>query len=318
LPAFTIQPPVQNELRALERKAAEVLAQDFAFTEVYNYSFVSGDQIKKFGEDPALSLELDNPLSKEKPFLRRSLLPNLLEVIKKNADYNAIGIFEIGQIYQKELPGLRVSSGSNELLPREDVMFSAIYHDRKNERPFSEVKKIYNRLSYLLGMEAVATPTSSLDFSHPARAEEYKIGESVIGHCFELHPKVAQDFGVEGRVGILNLNLSLLASLLVGKKVNHYELLSPYPEVSRDLAFMVDKKITNAEIVGALVGLDQILKKVELFDDYEDERGDLSKKSLAYHFVFSHPSRTLTSEEVGKVEEQIKTILQQKFQVEFR
>ncbi|MFA6105729.1 MAG: phenylalanine--tRNA ligase subunit beta [Patescibacteria group bacterium] len=318
LPTFTITPPLKNSLRSLERRIAEILVRDFAYTEVYNYSFVSAEQMNKIGEDISLALELDNPLSKEKPFLRRSLLPNLLEIFKKNADHEEIAVFEIGQVYQKELSGLRVSAGSNDLLPREDTYLTVIFSNRKNNQPFGEVKKIAIRIMNLLGVESQALPATPAFHIHPARAEEIKIGENSVGKYYELHPRVCKNFGVEGRVSVLTLNLSQLSDLVSPQIVGHYEPMSQYPEVERDLAFVVDKKITNQEVVEVLAGLDPVLKKIELFDSYEGEKLAVNKKSLAYHFTFSHQERTLTSDEVSVVEQKIKSVLTSRFQAELR
>jgi phenylalanyl-tRNA synthetase beta chain len=318
MPSFVITPPAKNTLRDLEKKCGEVAVEDFGYYEVYNYSFVSSDQIKKIGEDPSLSLELDNPLSKEKPYLRRTLLPNLLEIFKKNSDRSKIKVFESGQTYRKDLPGFRTSAGGSELLPRQDTEFTAIVYDRNDNQPFWQAKKLAIRLFERVGVEVNFESAEPQSFSHPSRIQRVSVNGNEIGYCFELHPRIVKNFGVEGRVGVLTLNLSTLVESVPKVATGRYEPLPSYPEVERDLAFVVDKKVTNAEIVKSLMGSDPLLKKVQMFDSYSGQKLPENKKSVAYHLIFAHSERTLTSDEVMLAENKVRAILTDKWQAEFR
>jgi phenylalanyl-tRNA synthetase beta chain len=84
MPMFAIGSPEVNAVRALERNIKNIMARSLGYTEVYNYSFVSKTQIEAMGDDASRYIELDNPLSKEKPYLRRCLVLNLLENISAN------------------------------------------------------------------------------------------------------------------------------------------------------------------------------------------------------------------------------------------
>ena len=318
LPAFIINPPIKNKLRQLERFFGEVAVRDFGYSEIYNYSFVSESQLKMVGESIQDSLELNNPLSKEQPYLRQSLLPNLLEVLRKNSDRSEIKIFEIGQTYQKDLPGLRSSSGGSELLPRQDTYFMAIFNDRKVPMPFWQVKNMLIRIFDSLGVQFDLRSGDGKSCFHPARNQNIFVGEVLVGNCFELHPRVAKNFGIEGRAGVLNINLSELVNVLPQNVESNFKSIAMHPEVERDLAFLIDKDVTNFEIVSALSESDKLLKKIEMFDFYEGEKLPSEKKSVAYHFVFGSSDRTLTSEEVAVAVEKIKNILKEKWQVEFR
>lgn len=318
MPSFPIVPPTKNTLRDIEKKCGEIAVGDFGYFEVYNYSFVSPDQLKKLGEDPQLSLELDNPLSKEKPFLRRDLYPNLLEVFRKNPDESKIKVFESGQTYRKDLPGFRTSTGGSELLPRQDTFFTAMVYERGNDQPFWEIKKLSERIFENLGVTIEYNNGSTSEIAHPARAQQILVNGSDIGSCFELHPRIAKNFAIEGRVGVLNINLSLLSEAVPKIHSRRYEELPLYPEVERDLAFVISKNVSNADVVSSLAGVDPLLKKVLMFDSYEGDKLAENKKSVAYHLIFSHSDRTLTSEEVAVAENKIKAILTEKWQAEFR
>jgi phenylalanyl-tRNA synthetase beta chain len=143
LPLGTIAPPEVNGLRMIETNLREVATKECAYTEVYNYSFVSEHQIKALGDACENYIELDNPLSKEKPFLRRNLLISLLENVQHNQEmYDELAVYEIGKTYLPEEAGPRVDPKSDELLPRQDTWFTAVYRHKKDSTPFWKVRRI--------------------------------------------------------------------------------------------------------------------------------------------------------------------------------
>lgn len=319
LPEFRIAPPIENRLRSVERKITDLLVEEQGFTEVYNYSFVSLDQIKKTGDDPAQYLELDNPLSKEKPYIRRDLLQNLLDNLVKNAGKrDRLKIFEIGQVYLPELPGLRSTPSSDELLPRQDTWLMAVYFDKKTSNAFSLARQALEGLTFRLPFKFKIEPAATVaPAEHPSRVAEVMLNEQPVGKLFELHPKAAKSFGLEGRVGILKINLSLVENNW-SEDGKLYQPIAVYPETDRDLAFLIDKKITNQEISDALSAVDPMLKNVELFDVFEGEGVGEDKKSMAYHLTLASAERTLKTEEVDGVMGKVKSVLENKFKVEFR
>ena len=115
----------------------------------------------------------------------------------------------------------------------------------------------------------------------------------------------------------MEINLTKLAELKKEKQV-FYESVPAYPDMERDLALVVAKKITHQEVADELLGSGPLLKAVELFDLYAGANIGENKKSLAYHFIFRHPDRTLKTEEVDAVMEKIKELLKQKFAAEIR
>ncbi len=320
LPDFPIAPVVVSPLKKLENVVRSMLVENLKYTEIYTYSFVSEAQITKVGDDPKLYLELDNPISKERPYIRRSLLPNLLEVLEKNsADRDRLALFEIGLVFRADEAGLRSEAKSDELLPRQDTWVTCVYAEKKDRTPFWEAKRISELFLSHTGiiLKSVAPETGSLAaWQHPARSLNLVHENQVVGQVYELHPAVSEKIGL-GRVGVCSLNFSLLQSL-GEEQFSTYVPVAVYPEVQRDLAFVVSKSLSHETIVSALAAVDPLVTRVDLFDVFMGGSLPEGAKSMAYHITYAHPDRTLISTEVDAAEKKIVELLQKKFQAEIR
>lgn len=324
LPSFPINPPPANETRVLERKISGVLVNNLGYTEVYNYSFVSAGQINKIGDDAGKYIELANPLSKEKPFLRRSLLLNMLENAEAGLNTNEeIKIFETGKVFRSEVSGAREKTNGDGLLPRQDTMLTLIFSSKKVSTPFYEARRAAEEIfsSLCLPFEAVSPESDDkiLPYEHPGRSALLRAGDKTVGMLSELRPAVAEKFGLKTRAGLATINLDTLSEVLI----NHppkivYRPLPVYPEAERDIAFLAPADTKHADIIKVLLKSDNFLKKAELFDVYTGKETGEAKKSLAYRLTFGKADRTLTTEEVDKAVLAVTLALQEKFGVEIR
>ncbi len=318
MPAFSIIPPEVNVLKKMERSCKNILVNSLSYTEVYNYSFISPQTIVKMGDDATKYLELDNPLSQDRPFLRRHLLNNLLENVKKNIDdYPELRLFEVGKKFLVEKPGARAAANSSELLPRQDTWLVAIFTGKKNKNAFWEARRAAETVFVELNKELKLTPPKKLlPWLHPSRSGEMVLGDRYVGSVFELHPTAAENFGLECSVAVMALNLDELANLPeVTKK---YSSIVEFPAVERDLAISVKKDVAHADVMAALLGATPLLQSVDLFDVYEGEGVGADYKSMAYHFVYQNQERTLVAEEVDKAHEGLVKILKEKFNASVR
>lgn len=318
MPMFAIGSPEVNTVRALERNIKNIMARSLGYTEVYNYSFVSKTQVDAMGDDVARYIELDNPLSKEKPYLRRCLVLNLLENISANQARNAVcAFFEIGKVFRNEDPGLRAQANGDVLLPGQDAWLTAVYSEKKNNTPFWKAKEVVEVLTDNLvpGLMVVRSETVGVG-RHPARSASVLLGDQEVGYLYELHPQVAKNFGLENRVGIVKLNISRLANLPVAEK--RYAPINPFPIAERDIALLVKKNVAHQDIIRALESVSPLLHTVKLFDVYQGAHIAADYKSMAYHFVYQSSERTLVTEEVDAAHEKIISVLKEKFGAEVR
>ncbi|MCX6780245.1 MAG: phenylalanine--tRNA ligase subunit beta [Candidatus Magasanikbacteria bacterium] len=321
LPNFPINPPEKNVLRDLERDVSEILVKTLGYNEVYNYSFVSDAQVNKMGDDLVQYLELDNPLSKERPFLRRNLLPNLLENIKNNIEnYSEVKIFEIGKVFSTKQNGLRLDSNGDDLLPKQDTWVATMYAGKKEVTPFWQARRALENIFVALKTDfQIVAADMVKPWEHPTRLALVMVGGEMVGVVCEINPIVAQSLGVEQRVGVLQLNLSLLVEILSRQeKQTSYRAASVYPEVMRDLAFLVKKEFTHGQILKALEKTNALLKNVELFDVYEGSKISEGYKSMAYRLTFGHHDRTLTADEIENAMKKAQEELKKEFNAEVR
>lgn len=318
MPVCSIVPPEINRLRQLERKVMETLVQELSYTEVYNYSFVSPGQVEKLGNDLSKYLELDNPLSKEKPFLRRCLLLNLLENLEKNlAWFDEVKLAESGQVFRPKEKGEKVKEGERDCLPGQETWLTTVWASKKEMTPFWQARRAAEMIFAELNLEWQARPMKEpMPWQHPSRQAALVCEGKEVGLYCELNPLVGEKFGLLARVGVLEINLNRL--LEVGEKAPVAGGAPDYPEVKRDIAFLVDKKVSHENLVSVIRSVDVLIKKTELFDVYEGEKIGAGKKSVAYHLIFRHPERTLTSVEVEAAREKVKKILRDKFSAEIR
>ncbi len=299
LPSFPISPAPVNPARALEHAVRDILVTGLGYSEVSNYSFVSQKQILDLGDVLDGYLELDNPLSQDKPFLRRSLLPNLLENVSRAiAAGNEVKIFEIGKVFRANEAGARVRANSDELLPSQDVWFTAIYAAKKDKVPFWQARQVLEILMNGLGYDWEVSDSARQisNWEHPTRTLIMSVGGENCGSVCEVHPLVCEKYGVDYRVATVNIRLSTL-STLDKRKVVHQASVA-HPSVERDIAFVVKKEVAHAEVLSTLANIDHLLTKVELFDVYEGATIGDEFKSMAYRLTYSHRERTLKSEEV--------------------
>ena len=115
------------------------------------------------------------------------------------------------------------------------------------------------------------------------------------------------------------MNLSAVAEKSsVAVRTTSFARLSLFPEVVRDVAFVVAQDVTHDSIEQSLRQADQLITKVTLFDVYTGTKMETGHKSMAYRVTFNSDQRTLTSAEVDAAEQRLKGILTSQFNATLR
>jgi phenylalanyl-tRNA synthetase beta chain len=275
------------------------------FQEVLNYSLTSlemlgmlSSELRLLGPSP---MKVSNPMSKEQEYLRTSLRAGLLSVLARNERYeeNGVRLYEIGKVFMpREMD-----------LPEEHEMLCAVLSGsqrrlswRGEEEPvdFFVAKGVVETILARLGIEArfEASQDESL---FPGRTANVVVGGK-LGTVGELHPKVSKAFGLSTTAYLVEIDLDKLSSLAANLKT--FRAIPRYPSTSRDVALLVDEKVTYQQICFIIHSF-SLVSSVVLFDFYLGEQVPEGKKSLAFRIVYQSLTHTLTDGEVDEVQQQI-------------
>ena len=165
---------------------------------------------------------------------------------------------------------------------------------------FYDMKGVVEELLDKLGMRKRPEydPKAGKPFLHPGRQAEVYYEGMDLGYLGEVHPQVADNYGIGGRayVAVIDL-LNLLECATFDRK---YTGLAKYPAVSRDLSMVVPKNVLAGDIEHVLVQRGgKILENYQLFDIYEGAQIKEGYKSMAYTVVFRSKDRTLTEDDIN-------------------
>lgn len=276
--------------------------------EIQTYSFVSPksiDMIRLPKDAPERDfVRLINPLGEENSVMRTLLTPNMLEVLGRNYTRNLeqAKAFELGNIFH--------SLGSLEDgLPAEELHLVLGCYG-KNESFFT-LKGILSQLFIKLGIPQPEFKASQgRGTYHPGRCAEIIICNTTFGIIGEIHPEVANDYGIDTKVYVAELSFDSLIKAANVKRL--YAPLAKYPAINRDIALLVKEEalVGDLEKIIKAHGT-ELLEKVQLFDVYRGNQVEDGKKSCAFNLVYRAKDRTLKEEEVNRIHQDVLNALKE-------
>lgn len=324
MPRIDMAAPLANAERQLERKIKNILSVGARLTEVYNYSFLGEQQLLKLKMDPALAIKLANPLSQDLAMLRPSLVPLLLENIKTNqAKENFISIYEIGSIFLNSPGEINKDNKGQETLPFQEKHLAMVLAGSETGDLFRRLKGIIAYLLTSLDLEVIFEKTKIFPawaqnsatagiFANliksgsagPNSDREFNGTSIKIGCVAKLDKNITRSWGIKQSAVIAEINFRKLFELASARPVKQFEEPPKYPEVLRDLAFVVNEKILYNNIRKQIINFSNLIKQVELFDVYQGGRLGQGKKNLAFHIIYQ-ADKTLTSQEIDEIQEKL-------------
>ncbi|MGA7809424.1 MAG: phenylalanine--tRNA ligase subunit beta, partial [Bradyrhizobium sp.] len=139
---------------------------------------------------------------------------------------------------------------------------------------------------------------------HPGRSGTIQIGpQNQLGSFGELHPRTLEALRADGPLLAFEVILDRIpAAKQKPTRAKPLLDLSPFQPVSRDFAFIVDRRVKAADIVRAAQGVDKkLITDVTVFDLYEGKGIDEAKKSIAIAVTMQPREKTMTDEEIEAV-----------------
>ena len=299
---------------AAREKVANILT-GIGFYEIFTNSITNS----AYFDEATLqsSVKMINNLSAELDILRPTMLPTGMEVISHNINRkNTDGCFyEFGNTYHKEEDGkynevkhlsLYVTGNSN----------AAGWNEKASKADFYFLKAACEKIFAATGVTNVLFEANADDTFETGAILRIKNKE--IGRIGITSEKVNKQFGIKQPVLYADL---LWEEMLTNKKSNRfsYREISKFPSVQRDLALVVDKAITYAQVEKMAAGLQlSYLQKTRLFDIFESDKLGANKKSMAVNFTFEDSSKTLTDAEIDEMMNKIITACEKQLQAEIR
>ena len=278
--------------------------------ETLSYALIPESEVHKYTTDEFTHINLADPMSEDRKTLRYSLLYSLEQVYEYNKarNYKDVCIFELGKGFFKE-------DTYKEELKLAGLMTGKYYLDINNSNvDFYIVKGIVEELLDYLGYNGrysinVGNVPSEL---HPGVSALINMQGKDIGIIGKLHPSITKD-----DVYVFEINLD---KLLVNRTSNiKFKEVPKFLGMEKDVAFIVNKDITNKEIMDVIKKSGgRLLTSIELFDLYEGDKIAQDEKSLAYKLKFEDKDKTLTDDEVMTVFNKIINDVESKLNVKLR
>ncbi|MBI4256716.1 phenylalanine--tRNA ligase subunit beta [Candidatus Uhrbacteria bacterium] len=311
LPSFSIKPPVQDPVRDFARRVRKTMSLGLGATEVYRYAFVSPEMLQTLGFDPGDHLKLANPLAEDRPYLCQSLVPNLFDtVIINHRAFPVVSVFEIDRVFFGKLKG--DEDGQGGMLPAQPYHFGIAYSAQGDESPIVELRRQVETTLHIAGFDVTFREMEEPGaWMHPSRAAEILVNGKKHGVLAEARPDVAQALGIDRRVAIAELNLSMLAAL--GRAPSVFSPIPPYPDAKRDIAFTVAERTPAEGLEKAVRKASALLVEYDLFDIYRGKGIEEGQKSMAAHITFRSLEKTLEAQEVDEEMRKIRQMLEKEF-----
>jgi len=291
------------------RKLISKRLRSLGLNESKTYTLTSPEMAKLFKYEEKENAVLPNPMSIDKSVLRTTLIPSLLNVYDYNKARKAkdVMLYEISKTYDKEYN----EESKIAILMKGNYILNE-WNQTKVKVDFYLIKGIVEDLLDYLGFKNRYTfEKNPLPQLHPGICASIMLDRKQIGVIGKVHPSLKKD---DIYVAELSLN-----ALMAKVKPIKFKEASKYPEIIKDMAFIVKKETTSEEIENIIKRAGgRLLTNVHVFDVYTGENVKENEKSIAYSLTFSDQNRTLTEEEVTEVFNNIIKNVEEKIDAKLR
>ncbi|MBF7686770.1 phenylalanine--tRNA ligase subunit beta [Acinetobacter rathckeae] len=306
-------PSYQDQFELVQLRQTVVT---LSYQEAISFSFADAKLEKQLNPD-VQPLMLANPISSELAAMRSTLLSSLIPCVQYNLNrqQNRVRFFELGLRFDyqnashldelKQIPTLAlIAVGSR--TPEQ-------WHAKPQSMDFFDFKGEVEEI-LAAGRVNVSYERSQRAWLHPGQSAEILLNGQSIGYLGRLHPSLESN---------LDLGVTWVAELdqraVLQSYVSNFTELSRFPSIRRDIALLIDDKISVKEIQQLIKNTGgELLDSTWLFDVYTGQGVEEGKRSLAFALLWQHPSRTLEDAEIKLGMDQIINVLESTYQATLR
>ncbi len=277
------------------RAVAEDIAEFCGFSQGMMYSFESPKVFDKLllPQDSPLrrAVKISNPLGEDFSIMRTTPMNGMLTSLAFNYNHRNknVRLYELANVYlPKQLPLTE--------LPEEKMMFTlGMYGDGD----FFTMKGVVEELLEKVGLTGRKSysPEDKKPYLHPGRQADIVYGKKVLGYLGEIHPLVADTYGIGEKAYVAVIDMGAVTELATFDR--KYTGIARFPAVTRDISMVVPKEILAGQIEAMINQRGgKILEGCQLFDIYEGAQIKRGFKSMAYSIVFRANDRTLEESDI--------------------
>lgn len=336
LPAKAQTPTITLEEKVIKRIHELLLSA--GLNEIQTSSLIGKPMLDKFkiGYDDENAVKVLNAASEDYSMLRQTLSASVLNCMKYNFDNGQKNFwaYEIGKTYIKTSPADEKNTGVKETRVLEGVLTGEVQNSKwqiKTSTDFYTVKgimeNIFNDLEVSRRIKLAPLEETELakdnNILHPYRtAVVVLLGKKPqpIGYFGQVHPTLIDKLKLNQDAFLFNLNLTELISA-VKETVPRFKHLPQFPEVRRDIAFIINDDVTFEDIQKVIKSSvkQNIFKGSEIFDVYQGEHVEDGFKSVAFRIKMQDENATLTDEIIEQQMTSVREKLQKTYaQISFR
>lgn len=285
---------------------------DFGFYETLNYSLYSPSAIDKLmiNDERKNVIKLANPISDDLSTVRTVMAHALLLDIHYNLSVGNknLRFFEVGRVYQpKALPLTE--------LPVENNRLSIAVCEEGYD--FFDLKNVIENLLVSFPLDYKLERSTEPYLHSGVSADIIASDGKKVGWFGKVNKKVLKNYDIAEDVYYAELDTDYLSQL--PEKTYATKEISKFPIVERDIAVVVDEKVTNGELISAIKSAcGKHFVECELFDIYRSESLGVNKKSLAYKIRLVSEEKTLTADEINSIIKKVLKSLEFRFGAKLR
>ena len=283
-------------------ETARDIAEFCGFSQGYSYSFESPKVFDKLliPQDDQLrkAISISNPLGEDFSIMRTISLNGMLNSLAFNYNHRNknVKLYELGNVYlPKSLPLTE--------LPDERMQFTLGMY---GEGDFFTMKGVVEEFFEKVGLRKNAKydPNAGKPYLHPGRQANIIYEGTVVGYIGEVHPAVADNYGIGERTYVAVLDMKNIVSFATYDR--KFEGIARFPAVTRDLSMVVPKQILAGQIEEMIAQRGgKHLESYHMFDLYEGAQIEKGYKSMAYSITFRAKDKTLEESDIASAMKKI-------------
>lgn len=274
------------------RKSISKKLRALGLNEVKTYTLVSKEMSEQFNYEHKENKYLPNPMSADKAVIRTSILPSFLNIYSynKKRHVNDINIYEIAKTYD-----VNYEEDSKIAILMSGNYVTNTWQNTSIKVDFYLLKGIIeNLLDYLGFKNRYHFEVLNDESFHPGISAKIILDKEEVGVIGRIHPSINKDDIYLAEVSMTKLNRNV--------KPLKFKAAPIYPEIVKDVAFIVSKEITSSDVEKVIKKAGgRLLSNIDVFDVYTGEKVKENEKQIAYKLTFNGVDRTLTEEEVMDV-----------------